>query len=165
MTTSQHSWFIEPYYSVIYNDGKLTIFSSSPRKRGLPMTPTLDNKGYLRVSLSAKSNHIHRIVTQHFLGTRPDKFTVNHKDGNKLNNRIENLEYISMADNVRHAFSTGLNNAFCGVNSKFYKDGRTKDKAAYEKAYRLANKDKINANARASYLAKKNKTTTVTTNE
>lgn len=34
--------------------------------------------------------------------------TVNHKDGNRLNNNINNLELISLADNIRHAFDTGL---------------------------------------------------------
>jgi hypothetical protein len=131
------------------------------------MIQGIDNKGYLRTRMDGVTQHIHSIVTQHFLGTRPHKFTVNHKDGNKLNNRIDNLEYVSYSDNLRHAYAIGLNTSF-GVNSRFYKDGRCKDKAAYEKAYYLANKDRICANARVSRkarrLAKKNKTTTVTTN-
>lgn len=36
------------------------------------------------------------------------KLTVNHKDGNRLNNNIENLELISLEDNIRHAFDNGL---------------------------------------------------------
>lgn len=36
------------------------------------------------------------------------KLTVNHKDGNRMNNNINNLELISLADNIRHAFNTGL---------------------------------------------------------
>lgn len=36
------------------------------------------------------------------------KLTVNHKDGNRMNNMIENLELISLADNIRHGFETGL---------------------------------------------------------
>ena len=49
-----------------------------------------------------------RLVATTFLGNPPKDFTVNHKDGNRLNNNIENLEWLSREDNVRHAFSTGL---------------------------------------------------------
>lgn len=50
-----------------------------------------------------------RLVATTFLG-EPTKNvdTVNHKDGNRLNNRIENLEWLSRGDNVRHAFDNGL---------------------------------------------------------
>ena len=36
------------------------------------------------------------------------KMTVNHKDGNRLNNRIDNLEWLSLGDNIRHGFVNGL---------------------------------------------------------
>lgn len=49
-----------------------------------------------------------RLVATTFLGVPPEGFTVNHKDGNRLNNRIENLEWLSLADNIRHGFDTGL---------------------------------------------------------
>ena len=49
-----------------------------------------------------------RLVALTFLGEPPQKFTVNHKDGNRLNNSIDNLEWMSLADNIRHGFATGL---------------------------------------------------------
>lgn len=49
-----------------------------------------------------------RLVAMTFLGLPPDGFTINHKDGNRLNNNIENLEWLSLADNIRHGFATGL---------------------------------------------------------
>jgi hypothetical protein len=49
-----------------------------------------------------------RLVALTFLGTPPDKFTVNHKDGNRMNNNLDNLEWVSLADNIRHGFETGL---------------------------------------------------------
>jgi hypothetical protein len=66
------------------------------------------SSGYLCVSLSdgsrpkkPKSFLVHRLVAQAFLGESP--LTVNHIDGNKLNNQLSNLEYLSVADNNRHA--------------------------------------------------------------
>lgn len=49
-----------------------------------------------------------RLVAITFLGFPPKGFTVNHKDGNRMNNAIDNLEWLSLADNIKHGFSTGL---------------------------------------------------------
>ena len=49
-----------------------------------------------------------RLVAITFLGAPPNGYTVNHIDGNRLNNRIENLEWLSLPDNIRHGFATGL---------------------------------------------------------
>ena len=49
-----------------------------------------------------------RLIALTFLGEPPEGFTVNHKDGNRFNNNIENLEWLSRADNIRHGFETGL---------------------------------------------------------
>lgn len=52
---------------------------------------------------------VHRIVALVFLGVPPkEKKYINHKDGNKLNNCVENLEYCTNGENVRHAWATGL---------------------------------------------------------
>jgi hypothetical protein len=178
MTTSTDSWFIQPYYSVTYNDGTLTIRSSSKHKKGNELAQN-NNDGYLRCKINNISTKIHQIITNHFLGTRPAGLTVNHKDGNKLNNRIENLEYVSIRENTLHSIRTGLHVCCDPTRMPGYKDGRSRDRVAYRKAYRIANADKISAYMKARYaknpakfiayqkahaLAKKNKTT-VTTNE
>jgi hypothetical protein len=49
-----------------------------------------------------------RIVALTFLGEPQEGFTVNHKDGNRFNNMLENLEWLSLADNIKHGFETGL---------------------------------------------------------
>lgn len=49
-----------------------------------------------------------RLVAITFLGNPPEGFTVNHKDGNRLNNNLDNLEWLSLADNIKHGFANGL---------------------------------------------------------
>lgn len=52
---------------------------------------------------------VHRIVADTFLGKMSDtKMTVNHKDGNRQNNCVENLEWMTREDNIRHGFDHGL---------------------------------------------------------
>lgn len=69
-----------------------------------------------RVSLWADGkNHdvlVHRIIANTFLEPLINtNMTVNHKDGNRLNNCIDNLEWLTLGDNIRHGFKTGLYNA------------------------------------------------------
>lgn len=65
------------------------------------------NFGYPFVNLSKNSeNHVvrvHSLVAEAFLGPRPDGYQVNHKDCNKTNNRADNLEYVTHAENIRPA--------------------------------------------------------------
>lgn len=51
---------------------------------------------------------VHRLVAQTFLGPLPDGREVNHKNGNKSDNRVENLEYVTRSENNRHAYRLGL---------------------------------------------------------
>ncbi|WP_413936352.1 NUMOD4 motif-containing HNH endonuclease [Nitrospira sp. BLG_1] len=60
---------------------------------------------------------IHHLVMEAFVGPRPDGLTVNHINGVKHDNRIENLEYVSYSDNTLHAFRTGLRAPTSGERS------------------------------------------------
>lgn len=79
---------------------------------GRILTPSVDKKGYLRVRLSLHdkkvSAKVHRMVAVAFIPNPEQKPQVNHKDGNKENNRAENLEWISNYDNMQHAVNNGL---------------------------------------------------------
>lgn len=66
----------------------------------------INGAGYYGVSLCDKDHMVHRLVAITFLGLQKDK-QVNHKDCDKLNNKIENLEWISAKENMQHAVKNG----------------------------------------------------------
>lgn len=58
---------------------------------------------------SSVKRTVHRLVAKAFHPIEnPEKFQVNHKDGNKQNNHVDNLEWLTGLDNVRHGIATGL---------------------------------------------------------
>lgn len=67
-----------------------------------------NNQGYYYVSLCCngeiKAYLVHRLVAITFLDNPNNLSTVNHKDGNPKNNRVENLEWLSMGDNNKHSY-------------------------------------------------------------
>lgn len=82
-------------------------------RRELHMTSHVGNHGYLIVKLfdgERKSTQtVHKLVALAYYGERPPgDIHVNHKDGNKLNNRPENLEYVTRSKNCKHAVKHGL---------------------------------------------------------
>lgn len=78
--------------------------------RGKPLRGYKDRYGYHCVSLGPRGKavgvKVHRAVMSGFLGGIPEGMHVNHRNGNKLDNRIENLEVNTPAENVRHTYST-----------------------------------------------------------
>lgn len=77
------------------------------------LKPFKDVKGYLRVYLTKNSKKkftpIHRLVSFAFIPNPENKPQVNHIDGNKQNNRVENLEWCTNGENQIHAYVHGLN--------------------------------------------------------
>lgn len=70
-----------------------------------------NNVGYRRVTLYTpikKRFFVHRLVAYHFCHGYKEDLVVNHKDGNKLNNNFNNLEWVTRKENMRHAVDTGL---------------------------------------------------------
>ena len=78
------------------------MFSNSKHAKGRELSVNKDDSGYLRVKMNNKSYKIHSLVANFILGERPKDYVVNHKDGVKTNNRPSNLEYVTIAENIRH---------------------------------------------------------------
>lgn len=73
------------------------------------LKPSLANNGYYRVNLGhGKTELIHRLVANTFIPNPENKRTVNHIDGNKLNNNVDNLEWNTHRENNIHAFKNNL---------------------------------------------------------
>jgi hypothetical protein len=96
------------------------------------LKPYIAKNGYYVVNLNkngvAKTRYIHDLIASHFIGERPSRYTINHKDGNKLNNSISNLEYCTYSENNEHARRIGLNKHRVSDYAKrvpvsVYKDG------------------------------------------
>ena len=105
--------FEDKYEVSNLGDIRRTYESTGPLDRGYvgkQLKPRTNNS-YIRVSLgNGKSYAVHRLVAEAFLPNPEGKKTVNHKDGNKSNNRLDNLEWNTHSENVLHAHDTGLNN-------------------------------------------------------
>lgn len=101
----------EGYYEVS-NHGKIRSLPNRPfRKNGRLRKPYPAPNGYLRLVLTAervrKTVSVHRVVAEHFI-PNPDKCkTVNHKDFDVTNNRVCNLEWMSVRDNIKHSCDAG----------------------------------------------------------
>lgn len=79
---------------------------------GKELVPQLTHDGYLKVTLSrggdSKKFYLHRLVAIQFIDNPMGLPQVNHKDGNKLNNNLNNLEWCTKSENQNHAIHTGL---------------------------------------------------------
>ena len=69
---------------------------------------SLHNTGYLTVYVDGKNRLLHRLLAEVFIPNPDNLSCVNHKDGNKLNNDLSNLEWCTHSYNNKHAYEIGL---------------------------------------------------------
>lgn len=93
------------YEGHYFFDKKLNIVS---HKTGHVKTPTLSNCKYLVMDLykngKRKTELVHRLIALTFIENKTNASDVNHKDGNRLNNELSNLEWVSRSENLKHSY-------------------------------------------------------------
>jgi hypothetical protein len=89
----------------------INILGQVITRHGKLLTPNIlgGYKGYrLQINGKQKRESLHRLLAFQFVKGFREGLQVNHRDGNKLNNVIDNLEWVTAKQNVRHAHKTGL---------------------------------------------------------
>lgn len=124
-------------------EGRYTISNTGTVRSKLTnivMRPNVTRFGYARINLRKaksreyKSYFIHRLVASHFLDNPNNLPEVNHKDCNRLNNAVDNLEWVSKEDNIRHSFIFGSasHKGLRNPNSKLNEDDIVAIKALHK---------------------------------
>ena len=105
---------------IVTNDGD--IFTTNKNKirsngrldnrKGKKLKPGIDKDGYLRITLTnngkRKSYCVHRLVARAYLKDYNEQLQVNHKNGIKTDNRVDNLEMVTLQENIKHSIKIGL---------------------------------------------------------
>ena len=107
---------IESFDYEVSDDGRVRSLDRTIIRKGVEahlmgreLAMRIHTHGYHMVALGRKGQRtVHSLVAAAFIGPRPEGFDVNHKDGDKTNNNVGNLEYITRSGNMRHAVQTGL---------------------------------------------------------
>ena len=97
----------------IYEDG-----SVHSGKLDILLNPRTNPNGYKAVTLDTEQLSVHRLVALHFIPNPYHYPQVNHKDGDKSNNHVNNLEWVSAEANAQHALQTGLRKGFVHVDKR-----------------------------------------------
>jgi hypothetical protein len=129
---------------LIYKDGR--VFS---KKRNIFMKPNKNGEGYLRLNLckngKRKNFLIHRLIAEHYIDNPDNNPCIDHIDGNKTNNNISNLRWVTRIENC-NAFQTKRINNKSGIKNisyhKTHKYWKYK-KNIYGKEYLRTFKNKI----------------------
>ena len=125
-------------------------------RKGKMLSPTKDKNGYLKVNLSCNGKHniirVHRLVTEAFLPNPDNLPEVNHKDEDKTNNRVENLEWCDHKYNMNYG-TRNIRAKETAIKNGYY-TGLSKEE--YHKKYYEENKEKIREKQR-EYMREYNK--------
>jgi hypothetical protein len=104
---------MEQWRDVTHNANYLVSDTGKVRRRGSDKDHSMyKKKGYLVIDLyengQRSKNRVNRLVAEAFIPNPDNKPEVNHKDGDKSNNCVSNLEWVTKKENCRHAWDNGL---------------------------------------------------------
>ncbi len=137
LSDENESWRIIPGFHNKYEVSNLGRIRKFTTKRIMKTSPHI--RGYLYATMRLDGKKVmrlyHRLVATAFIPNPENKTTVNHKNGIKTDNRVENLEWVSLSENIQHSFrNLGRENIHCsGKNNhrsrgvKSLKDGKIFD--------------------------------------
>ena len=122
-------------------------------RKGKMLSPAKDKNGYLKVNLSCNGKNniirVHRLVAEAFIPAIEGLSEVNHKDEDKTNNRVENLEWCDRKYNnnygtkIERQKNTNIQNGFwTGLSKEEYMKKYNQDRKEYKKKWYQENKDK-----------------------
>lgn len=120
----QEIWKDVPGYEGLYqvsNIGNVRSLKWNHSNQTRLLTP-FNNGGYARIGFRQngilKNYLVHVLVAKAFIPNPHNKPSVNHIDGNKLNNTVQNLEWVTYSENTRHAIAHNLRPAGCNYQHK-----------------------------------------------
>ena len=103
------------------------------RHNGRILSCSLHQDGYIFVTIEGKQRPVHRFVAEYFIDNPENKPEVNHKDGNKQNNQVNNLEWVTRSENMQHAVDNHLQPKAVGTyTGKFTAEERNEIKALWD---------------------------------
>ena len=110
-------------------------------------TPHKSGVGYFQICTTVndkrKNIKVHKAVAESFIDNPNNLPVVNHKDGNKENNNVDNLEWVTHKENSRHAIDLGLLSYDSNNNSKYDEDGNYIYSGENNNLSKLTNEDVI----------------------
>lgn len=110
--------FAEAEYFLVSSLGR--VYSTLSKKI---LSPVLMTNGYVFVSGRERSFTVHRMVAKCFIPNPENLPCINHKDYNKLNNCIENLEWCNYSYNTKHSYESGNHNRIRPIVATCIKTG------------------------------------------
>lgn len=127
----------------VSSDGK-EVYLDSNKEEKLKLYIT--GKGYYQVKHNQDLFYVHRLVAGAFIPNPLNKPFVNHVDGNKLNNDMSNLEWVTAQENTQHAYETGL------MNTKQYECSNCHEKIGKSKTGLCARCKKLEKQKQSAQL-------------
>ena len=116
-----NDYYISNFGDIIKDNYKSRNSKNSKMKA---IKPCIKDNGYLQVGLYQKRSkknykkYMHRLVAETFIPNPNNYPIINHKNGNKKDNRVENLEWCNYSHNIEHAYNNNLRTKKYGSNNK-----------------------------------------------